>query len=424
MKVDLHVHSKYSTRPSYWVLQKMGAHECYTEPRELYRLAKERGMSLVTITDHNTIAGCLDIAHLPDTFISEEVTTYFPEDRCKIHVLVYNITEQMHGDIQRFRDNIFDLVQYLNESKIIHSVAHPLWSINNRLTSDHFEQLLLLFKNFELNGSRDEQLNHWLKSILASLTPRDLEALAAKYHFPSPLVEPWRKNLTGGSDDHSSMQIARMYTQVKGAVSPADFLARLDRRETSICGYGSTPLTLGHNIYGITYQFYKEKYRNCNQHNYRLVFDFFESFFNGSPEPKGFSHKLRIFSKVKKYIRSSLDEESLIGLFKKEAATLISDKITCCDEDEWFTILNRFSTKVLKHFQKKFQEALIQANLIDLIESLASSFFAYFGMIPYIAGFASFAADKRLGNQLTERFLVSSQQQSLVSDHGFCPKLS
>ena len=147
------------------------------------------------------------------------------------------------------------------------------------------------------------------------------------------------------------------------------------------------------------------------------MFDFFESFFNGSPEPKGFSHKLRIFSKVKKYIRSSLDEKNLVGLFKKEASGLISDKITCCDEDEWFTILNRFSIKVLKHFQKKFQEALVQANLIDLVESLASSFFAYFGMIPYIAGFASFAADKRLGDQLAGRFLVRGRQQSQASDH-------
>ncbi len=42
MKIDLHVHSKYSTRPSHWVLQKLGCHECYTEPLALYRIAKER----------------------------------------------------------------------------------------------------------------------------------------------------------------------------------------------------------------------------------------------------------------------------------------------------------------------------------------------------------------------------------------------
>ena len=115
MKIDLHVHSKYSTRPSQWVLQKLGCQECYTEPQTLYRLAKKRGMSLVTITDHNVIDGCLEIAGLPDTFISEEVTTYFPEDGCKAHVLVYDINEAQHREIQKVRENIFDLVDYLQE---------------------------------------------------------------------------------------------------------------------------------------------------------------------------------------------------------------------------------------------------------------------------------------------------------------------
>jgi hypothetical protein len=35
-------------------------------------------MDLVTITDHNTLEGALRIAHLPDTFVSVEVTTRFP----------------------------------------------------------------------------------------------------------------------------------------------------------------------------------------------------------------------------------------------------------------------------------------------------------------------------------------------------------
>ena len=65
MKIDLHVHSRYSTRPSQWVLQKLGCQECYTQPQTLYRIAQKRGMSWVTITDHNTIHGCLEIAALP-----------------------------------------------------------------------------------------------------------------------------------------------------------------------------------------------------------------------------------------------------------------------------------------------------------------------------------------------------------------------
>ena len=165
MKIDLHVHSKYSKRPHFWVLQKLGCQECYTEPAALYQIAKKRGMSPVTITDHNTIEGILEIAHLPDTFISEEITAYFPEDQCKVHVLAYNIDERQHTDIQKARGNIFDLVNYLNKEGITHSLAHPLWSANKRLTLDHFEQMLLLFKNFELNGARESQINVFLKAV-------------------------------------------------------------------------------------------------------------------------------------------------------------------------------------------------------------------------------------------------------------------
>ena len=63
MKVDLHVHSKYSIRPSQWVLQKLGCPESFTEPETLYRIARNKGMDMVTITDHNTISGALEIAH-------------------------------------------------------------------------------------------------------------------------------------------------------------------------------------------------------------------------------------------------------------------------------------------------------------------------------------------------------------------------
>ena len=62
MRVDLHVHSKHSKRPSAWVLKKIGCPESFTEPLHLYRIAKNRGMTHVTISDHNSIDGALDIA--------------------------------------------------------------------------------------------------------------------------------------------------------------------------------------------------------------------------------------------------------------------------------------------------------------------------------------------------------------------------
>ena len=105
-------------------------------------------MNLVTITDHNTLAGSLEIAHLEDTFVSEEITTYFPEDGCKLHVLAYDITEAQHEEISRLRENVFELAEYLTQERIVHALAHPTYSVNDRLAFEHLEQSLLLFKNF------------------------------------------------------------------------------------------------------------------------------------------------------------------------------------------------------------------------------------------------------------------------------------
>ena len=55
MRIDLHVHTKYSRRPSAWILKKIGCPESFTEPLAVYQKAKARGMTHVTITDHNRI---------------------------------------------------------------------------------------------------------------------------------------------------------------------------------------------------------------------------------------------------------------------------------------------------------------------------------------------------------------------------------
>ncbi len=70
-------------------------------------------MDFFTISDHNCIDGALEIAHLPNTFISAELTTYFPEDGCKIHCLVQNITENQFTDLQKYRK------KYLRSEKLL-----------------------------------------------------------------------------------------------------------------------------------------------------------------------------------------------------------------------------------------------------------------------------------------------------------------
>ena len=71
---------------------------------------KARGMSLVTLTDHDTIAGALTLCDRPDFFISEEITALFPENGCVMHVLAWNITPAQHDKIQGQADIPLDEV--------------------------------------------------------------------------------------------------------------------------------------------------------------------------------------------------------------------------------------------------------------------------------------------------------------------------
>ena len=260
MKIDTHVHSRLSKRPSQWILKKIGCPESFTEPLRLYQIAKSRGMSHVTITDHNAIEGALEIAHLPDTFISEEITTYFPDNRCKIHVLALNINESHHLDIQKVRENIFDLAAYLHREDILSIVAHPLYAINDRLTVAHFEKLLLLFKNFELNGARNIRENQCLREVLGNLTPKTIALIADKHNLSPMVDEPWKKNLWGGSDDHSALNIARTHTEISGIADPRNFSGNTGHVKTEVISKPSTPLSLGHNLYSIAYQYYQIKF--------------------------------------------------------------------------------------------------------------------------------------------------------------------
>src|SRR5438067_12541049 len=180
-------------------------------------------MNFITITDHDTIDGNLEIAALAGTFISEEVTTHFPTDPCKIHLLVWGISEAQHAKIVEVRDNIFDLQGYLQQESIAHSVAHPLYSINGKLEAAHLERLILLFKHFEgINGLRDALLSVLARELLSGLTPQKIEELANRHDLPPTHVEPWRKIVTGGSDDHGGQFVAGAFTETPRARTAAE----------------------------------------------------------------------------------------------------------------------------------------------------------------------------------------------------------
>lgn len=419
MKVDLHVHSKFSRRPSEWILKKLGCPESFTDPPRLYQIAKKRGMSQVTITDHNCIDGCLEIGHLPDTFVSEEVTTYFPEDQCKLHVVVYDIDEATHREILSLRENVLDLIPYLRQQRITHVLAHPLYSVNGKLSIENVEKCLLLFKNFELNGARNGEQNRLLELVCASLTPEEMDGLAEKHHIEPVGPFPWKKNFTGGSDDHSSLTVALKHTWVEGASSLEDFLSGIEQGNSRVIGPSSTPRTLARNIYSIAYQFYDEKFNLGKYVSRDLVFKFLDRFLHVEQErsPHLLARLNSFWTHRRLRNNGTTTHTDVWSLLRNETHRLIWDDPQFSEifdngadespdtDEQWFRFVNTAANKVLFHFADHVVESLAGAHFLNLFHSLGSAGALYSVLAPYFAAFSIFSQDRIFGRQVLDRFI-------------------
>lgn len=259
-RADLHVHSRHSDRAADWVLRRLDFPASCSAPLELYQRLRERGMDFVTLTDQNTIAGCLEIAHLPGVFLSEEVVTVFPEDECRVHVLVWGITEAQHREIAKVRESVYDLQKYLFAGGIAHAVAHPFHSVNGKLTALHLQKLALLFRHFEgLNGRYHSLVSECATGCLGGLTPRRIDIFNARTGIDPTHDEPWRKVLVGGSDDQGGLGVARAFTETPGGGGVESFLECVRDGRCVPAGRSGTPLAMAHGTYNTVIQYARER---------------------------------------------------------------------------------------------------------------------------------------------------------------------
>jgi glycosyltransferase involved in cell wall biosynthesis len=417
MKIDCHVHSKYSKRPSEWILKKIGCPESFTEPLGLYDIARRRGMTHVTITDHNSIGGALEIAHLPNTFISEEVTTYFPEDGCKLHVLALNITEIQHEEIQKIRENIFDLVTYFRLEKIFPIVAHPLYACNERLTADHVEKLLLMFRNFELNGARNTRENQVIRTIIENLTAEDMDRLANRHDIAPYGDIPHQKKLFGGSDDHSSLNIARTFTEFTDGIDESMPFSETCDPKATVYATAPTPLTMGHNLYSIAWQFFRNKFNLGRYATKDQLVSFLDRSLTLDTREPGMLSKVYFFLNAKKRKRVDLPlSESLATLLRTETQALIEENpdLFCSGkrhilhagegEERWFEFVNTLSNRVMVHFGNHLLGNLSGANVFNIFHTLGSAGGLTTLLAPYFVAFSEFTKGRDLGRRLAKRF--------------------
>ncbi len=214
-RVDLHCHSTASHFSRLGVQRSLGLPECATPPEEVYELAKRRGMDFVTITDHDTIAGCLELEGRPDCFVSEELTARFAGEPQAVHVLCYGITVGDHEWLQAHSGDVEACAAYLHENGIACALAHPFFDVAAPLARRHRRRLAELFPVWEVrNGSRAAELN----------------MPAAVY------VDTHGGTGIGGSDDHAGVDIGRTFTDAPDAQTPEEFLRHLLRGDAEAGG--------------------------------------------------------------------------------------------------------------------------------------------------------------------------------------------
>jgi glycosyltransferase involved in cell wall biosynthesis/predicted metal-dependent phosphoesterase TrpH len=224
-RVDMHCHSSASQLSKLGVQRSLGLPECATPPREVYELAKRRGMDFVTITDHDTIDGCLELVDRPDCFVSEELTARFNGESQAVHILCYGISPDDHEWLQAHAADVEACVEYLHENGIACALAHPFFDVAAPLTPRHRRRLAELFGVWEIrNGSRAPELN-----------------------MPAALyIETRGGTGIGGSDDHAGVDIGRTFTEVPAAATPEEFLSHLHAGEATAGGEQGSPAKLAH----------------------------------------------------------------------------------------------------------------------------------------------------------------------------------
>ncbi len=318
LRVDLQLHSRFSDRPSEWILRRLGMPQSYSEPEKLYRKLDDAGMIFKTITDHNRLDGAKAIAHYPDVFLSEEVTTYFP-DGCKIHLLVWNLNEAQHEEIQNLRPNIYELAGYLRQQGLSHGVAHPLVNINQVLTVEHFERLVLLFRCFEArNGNREPLAQEVSNRCLAALTPEKISSLANRHGLEPTHVDAHRKVLFASSDDHSGLHTGATYTEVGSGLTVQDFFRGLEAGGATLHGPMGDPLTFSSSLYTTVFSFARDKIKRGAPVGASLLGKMAERFLAGQNPTrfrsrKGLATSPRRSARARRSISSSRAKSPLPG---------------------------------------------------------------------------------------------------------------
>ena len=408
MRIDLHVHSRCSAPSTDWFMERWNIRESYSDPFSIYEKAIKAGMTHVTLTDHNSIAGCLLLkARYGDRVITGvEATAAFPEDGCKVHILVYGIDERQFAEIDRLRSDIYELRAYIRENDLAHSVAHATHSVEaGQLTAPHLEKLILLFNTFEvINGGRTRTDNATWQHILERLTPDCLQSLSKKHSLEPFDARPWIKGFTAGSDDHGGIFVGRSFTEAPGS-SADDLLDGIRGRRTEAKGMHGDYETLAFSVYKVVHDF---SGREGGRASASFLGQMTETLFTG--KPVGIVNRVRL-KRLKS--KAKQPDEGIYGPFYALADGLSRKEFETLEEAIRFVYggIADLSDSFLKLLLRSVEAEMSRADFSNMVGSIQASMPGIFLALPFFLTMHHHSRNRHLVNNLASTLGIDPRRE-------------
>ena len=236
MRCDLHVHSIASGMFTAPLLDRI-CRESYSDPTKVYNRLKRLGMSVVTLTDHDSIDAAEVLRRHSDFFLSEEVTVRMPSGT-ELHLGVYGIAERDHLEIQRRRNDFIALLMYLTERRLFFSANH-------------------IFSG--LTGRREEEDFRWFESYVPAFETRNGQMWPEANASAARLAARLGKIAIAGSDSHTIAGVGQTYTEVPGARTAEEFFAGLRAGQGRVQGEHGSCAKLTLDVFSIVKSLFREK---------------------------------------------------------------------------------------------------------------------------------------------------------------------
>lgn len=194
MRVELHAHTWWSG-------------DCGVSPRDLCQAARDAGIDVLAVTDHNQIGGAFEArdSGIVDVIVGEEIRTSHGE------VLAYFLKEWIPPRLPPI-----ETIARIRDQGGVVSIPHPLdQGRNSTLAADHLDSVVPLLDMVEVFNSRVIKPDRNRQAAELCQRHGKIAAVGSDAHTRGEVGTSWQElpEFEGPAQFLAAMQVARLNTR-------------------------------------------------------------------------------------------------------------------------------------------------------------------------------------------------------------------